>query len=168
VRATWRAGGVADSRAGRGRHGAAVRVVALVLALLLGLRGPGPTGGPPMLQVEAAAGLVWRGEIREGEAFDLAFTHSAEGCRWTHHYRVHGRAIEQMASTFACFGAGMPTWTPAVRTPAGYTVPAPLRLSEIAMMNASAAAIALDHRRRTVPIGAWLADWERFRVSVAR
>jgi hypothetical protein len=141
--------------------------IGLAAALLLCLSGMASSGGRPVLEVESSAGVIWRGEVEEGEAFDVSFIHSAEHCRWTHHYHVRGRSIEQVASTFACFGAGMPSWTPATRISTdGYTVPAPLRLSGIAMMNSTAAEIALRHRGRAVPIGARLADWERFRVRV--
>jgi hypothetical protein len=144
------------------------RLRVMIGAIALGLAAATMLLPARELALEVAAGdrIVWRTAVEKGEAFDVSFTHSSERCRWTQHYRARARGIDQTASTFACFGPGMPAAGAATRSAAGYTVAASRRLGEIPMLNWQAAQIAITHRGRTRPIGGELADFEPFRVRV--
>ena len=149
----------------------ASRAKALIVGTLLlapaATHDASPVPRPRMLEVVTGGHAVWRGAVAEGEALDLSFIHSSERCRWTQHLHVRRDAIEQSASTFSCFGPGMPVWTPATRRSAeGYTVPAHLRLAAIPMVNWRPAAITLRYRGQTLAIGEWIDDWARFDVRV--
>jgi hypothetical protein len=142
----------------------------IVLAIALVLSGPGHSRG---LSLEVLAGhrTLWRGAIQKTEAFDLAFIHSAERCLWTQHYRAADvRDIEQLASTFSCFGAGMPAMAAdgsAVRRSAdGYRVAAPAHIGDLAMMAWRAGEIALSYRGQRIPIGRWFEDFDRVTVRI--
>jgi hypothetical protein len=123
------------------------------------------------LEVVARDTIVWRAGIEPHEPFDITFVHSSEGCPWTQHYRAaQAGHIEQVASTFACFGAGMPidsTDGAAIgRSPEGYTVAAPALIGDLAMMAWQRGHITLAYRGRRIPIGQWFADFERVTVRI--
>lgn len=142
------------------------RLAAAGLAAVLVCAADAPAGHFT-LEVATADRVVWSAAVAEGDGFDIAFTHSAERCRWTQHYEVAASRIRQIGSTFGCFGAGMPALTPPSRTTRdGYTVPAPARLSEIPMMNWAPAEITLTTRAGTVHLGPRMQDFEAFRVRV--
>ena len=101
--------------------------------------------------VEEDGRIAWSAPVAAGEAFDVAFTHSVERCRWTHHYVASPqRALWQKGSTFPC----------------GYEVSPPLALGELRMMNWRPAAITLRHRGEEWPIGRWIGDYEPFIVRI--
>jgi hypothetical protein len=119
--------------------------------------------------VDARGAVVWRMPTRAGAHFDLAFTHSAEHCRWTHHYSVSlAEGIVQHGSTFPCIGAGMPTassdGTPVRLTPQGFEVSMPMVLGELHMINSRPAEIKVRVDGRDFPIGDWLPDMAPFVV----
>lgn len=109
---------------------------------------------------------VWVEPLAAGESFDVSFIHSSEGCRWTQHYREHARRIEQTASTFPCYGAGMPTDRPTETTPAGFTVAAVHDLGEIVMRHSRGADITIAHRGAAHRVADHLNDGERFVLRV--
>jgi hypothetical protein len=130
---------------------------------------------PLRLELVARGEILWSASVARGEEFDVAFTHSAELCRWTHHYRAGERQIEQVSSTFECFGAGMPAGPraapdggiqPVLRGPGGYTVPAPGVLPAIRMMNWDASDIVISLRGGSVLLAPLLSDFEQFRLRV--
>jgi hypothetical protein len=151
-------------------RGARAVVAYAVVALAVAVKRPPP---PRALGLEVTAGdkVIWRGAVERSEPFDLAFIHSSERCRWTQHYRA-ARAgdVEQVASTFSCFGSGMPSvaadGAPVHRSPRGYTVSAPAHIGDLPMMASRSADIVLEYRGRTIPIGRWFADFERVTVRV--
>lgn len=110
------------------------------------------TEHPSRLEVATADGrIVWRGAVRAGEPFDLAFTHSAERCRWVQHYVVDPeRGVWQSGSTAPCLGAGMRTaptsGRPVRRVRAGFETGAPLAIGVLRMINWRPADITLAHR----------------------
>jgi hypothetical protein len=145
-------------------------VTRLLLALAIVL---GESGASRGLWLEVSAGdrVLWRGAVERGEDFDVAFIHSAERCLWTQHYQAAAAGdIEQLASTFSCFGAGMPATStdgsPVRRSADGYRVAAPAHLGDLAMMAWRAGDIALLYRQRRVPIGSWFHDFDRMVVRV--
>lgn len=146
-----------------------VTIAALIgLGLVLGAQA---ATSPWRLELVARGDVVWSEPAHAGDRVDVSFTHSSEGCRWTHHYAVSedGR-LRQTGSTFPCVGPGMPTAstdaTPVRRLPAGYQVAAPRLFDRISMMNWRPAEITLRFSGRTWPIGQWLADYEAFVMRV--
>jgi len=142
--------------------------LALAVAIILGA-----TGWSPALSLEVLDDnrILWRGVIQESELFDVSFIHSAERCLWTQHYRAAGVGdIEQLASTFSCFGAGMPPWStdgsPVRRTAEGYRVAAPARIGDLAMMAWRASDISLSYRGEKIRIGRWFRDFEHMSVRI--
>jgi len=127
---------------------------------------------PVRLEVATADGrIVWSRAVRAGEPFGLAFTHSAERCRWAHHYVVDPeRGVWQSGSTAPCIGAGMRVapagGRPVRRAGAGFETDAPLAVGVLRMINWRPADITLLHRGREWPIGQWMADWSTFVVRV--
>jgi hypothetical protein len=109
---------------------------------------------------------VWVGPLAAGESFDVSFVHSAERCRWTQHYREHARRIEQTASTFPCYGAGMPTDRPTETTAAGFRVAAVQDLRALVMWHSSVADITIGHRAAVHRVADHLNDGERFVLRV--
>lgn len=143
-------------------------VLPLALAVFLPVSGDS-TG----LRLEVLAGdrALWRGAIQALEPFDVAFIHSSERCLWTHHYRAAAaHDIEQLASTFSCFGAGMPSvaadGSVVTRTSAGYRVAAPAHIGDLSMMASQAAGIALSYRGARISIGEWFSDFERLTIRI--
>lgn len=126
---------------------------------------------PPHLELVARGHVIWSRPVQAGDRVDVAFTHSSEGCRWTHHYAVaeHG-GLRQIGSTFPCVGPGMPTTstdaTPVRRTSEGYDMAAPRRFDRITMMNWRNAGMTVQVGSRTWPIGQWLPDYEAFVMRV--
>jgi hypothetical protein len=124
------------------------------------------------LELTAGDGrTVWAVPIEPGDTFDLAFTHSSERCRWVHHYVVSPRAsITQRASTFPCFGPGMPTastdGSAVRRTSKGFETAAPLVLGHVEMMNWRAADITLRVGGDVFHVGDRLSDYERFTLRL--
>lgn len=127
---------------------------------------------PARLEVATADGrIVWSRAVRAGEPFDLAFTHSAERCRWVQHYEVDPeRGLWQSGSTAPCVGAGMRVvpagGRPIRRVGAGFETDAPLAIGVLRMINWRPADITLAHGGREWPIGQWMADWSPFVVRV--
>jgi hypothetical protein len=141
----------------------------LIVAMLLG---PDVMHRPPRLEVATGDGrIVWARTVHPGERFDVAFTHSAERCRWVQHYVIDlERGLWQSGSTAPCFGAGMRA-APADgqrvrRVAAGFETGAPLAVGVLRMVNWRAANITLAHRDRLWPIGERMADWSLFVVRV--
>ncbi len=129
------------------------------------------TPSSPHLELVARGRVIWSTPLRAGEHFHVSFTHSSEGCRWTHHYAAldDGR-VRQHGSTFPCVGPGMPTastdGTPVRRTAAGYDMSAPRVLDRLTIMNWRPARITLQLGGRTWPVGEWLPDYEAFAIRV--
>lgn len=145
--------------------------VVLVAALGGAERSSNAASGLRLEVVTADRHVIWSAPIQPGESFDLAFTHSAERCRWVHHYVASApNSIEQRGSAFPCFGAGMPSSatdrSPVRRTPEGFETAAPLTLRQIGMMNWRAADITLRVGADTVALGRRLADYERFTLRI--
>lgn len=142
--------------------------------LLLGVavcRGDHPRAGRTLaLEVVRDGVPVWRADLRPGEPFDLSFVHSAERCRWTHHYRATPSGVWQEGSTAPCLGAGM--WgasserEPAARTEQGYLVRAPRLVGEISMLGSRRADLALTLGARCVRLSPMLRDFEPFSVRI--
>lgn len=109
---------------------------------------------------------VWVAPIAAGESFDVSFIHSSERCRWTQHYREHARRIEQTASTFPCYGAGMPTDRPTETTSAAFRVAAAQELGELVMRHSRGADITIGHRGAAYRVADHLNDGERFVLRV--
>lgn len=136
------------------------------------LFGPDVMDRPPRLEVATGDGrIVWAGTVRPGERVDVAFTHSAERCRWVQHYVIDlERGIRQSGSTSPCFGAGMRAapagGQPVRRLVAGFETSAPLAIGVVRMLNWRAADITLAHRGRLWSIGQRMADWSPFVVRV--
>jgi hypothetical protein len=142
-----------------------------VASVLLALAGPEGAGSERLEVVDERGRVIWSAPVHAGERFDVSFVHSHERCRWAQHYRIGVRGtIVQEASTFPCFGGGMPEAPPdhskVIRTPAGYTTAAPLRIGALAMMNWRPAEVTLVRRGRAVRIGDRLQDYERFTIRV--
>jgi hypothetical protein len=140
---------------------------ALVLA---GARAEHPPSGLKIALV-AFERIVWTAGVARGDSFDIAFTHSAEKCRWTHHYVIDGPGeIRQVSSTFPCVGAGMRATasdgSPIVRTSEGYVLAAPLLLTQLPMLNSRAAGLVLSLHGREWRIGEWFPDYGAFDVVV--
>jgi hypothetical protein len=155
--------------AGASRAVRAGVLAGLIVAMLLG---PDVMDRPPRLEVATGDGrIVWARTVRAGERFDVAFTHSAERCRWVQHYVIDlERGIRQSGSTAPCLGAGMRA-APADgqrvrRLAAGFETSAPLAIGVLRMINWRAADITLAHRDRLWRIGAGMADWSPFVVRV--
>ncbi len=115
--------------------------------------------------------VVWATGVARGDAFDIAFTHSAEKCRWTHHYVIDGPGeIRQVSSTFPCIGAGMRAsasdGSPIGRTRDGYLLAAPLTLTRLPMLNSRSADVVLRLHGREWHIGEWFPDFGAFDVVV--
>ena len=141
------------------------------VALACAAAGGAPIPAPRLAVVLADDTIVWDGPVRAGEAFDVAYEHSSERCRWTHHYEVGaGRRLLQLGSTFPCYGAGMPIastdGSPVTRSAAGFDVAAPRALPRVPMMNSRRAAITLRHRARDVAIGDLVPDMDTFAIEV--
>lgn len=147
-------------------------LVLLVTALAWAVLQPSHAASPLLLEVATAEGLViWTTTVQDGEPFELAFTHSSEGCRWHHRYLAVARGrIRQVDSVFPCFGAGMPSGPgegmPLARTPDGYVSSAPLTLTAIPMLNWRRAQIDLQVRGQRWPIGQWVPDFGAFVVRI--
>lgn len=142
------------------------RPAACVVFALVATASPGDHLSRRLEVVGETGAVVWSAPLAARETFDLSFLHSAEGCRWTQHYRERARHIEQVASTFPCYGAGMPTGAPTHVGAAGFTVPALRDLGQVAMMSSRSAGLVLHHRGRARELGRLLADGEPFVLRV--
>lgn len=145
------------------------RVTAATTGVLL-LASTMPTvgdGEAPRLELLNERGRrVWVEPLAAGESFDVSFIHSSERCRWTQHYREHVRRIEQTASTFPCYGAGMPTDRPAETTADGFKVAAVQEIGELVMRHWRDADITIGHRGAAYRVADHLNEGERFVLRV--
>jgi hypothetical protein len=118
--------------------------------------------------VDAGGATKWEAPVRPGERFDLTYIHSSERCRWTQHYTAGpGMRITQTASTFPCFGAGMPVAGEVLRRSAeGFTVAAPRSVDAVDLMQWAPAGITLRYRHRAIPISSWFADYDAFSIRI--
>ena len=118
--------------------------------------------------VDAKGNTKWERPIRADERFDLFYVHSSERCRWTQHYAAGpGRRITQTASTFPCFGPGMPVSGELIRRSAeGFTIAAPRSLDSIDLMNWAPAGLTLRYRHQAIAIGPWFDDYEAFSIRI--
>lgn len=145
-----------------------------ILLVLLPSGGCRPARSGLRLEIVSGRGVVvWETGVEVGQRFDVAFTHSREGCRWTQHYQMGPREdIEQLGSTFPCFGAGMPleASNPAatVRTDRGYLVTAVRRLAEVRMMNSKAARITFEYGDQRVLLSGLFDEFEPFTLRLSR
>jgi hypothetical protein len=138
-------------------------------AVLIVLGDAGAAGRVLRLQVVDAEGVAkWEAPIRSGEPFDLVYLHSSERCRWTQHYVAGpGRRITQTASTFPCFGPGMPVAGEMVqRSAEGFTVAAPGSLDSVDLMHYAPAGMMLRYRREAVAMGPWFANYDVFSIRI--
>jgi hypothetical protein len=146
--------------------------IRLVL-VLAGTSLAGLTGPASVRQLEVVSAgdrTVLAIPVHDGERVDVAFTHSSEKCRWTQHYEVRGFHLDQVGSTFPCFGPGMP---PASRdggplgwSRSGFTAFGGGRHDSIPMLYSRAADIRVVVRGTSTPVGDRLADFEAFTVRV--
>jgi hypothetical protein len=142
---------------------------ALVIVITNASGGAGAEEAIHRLQVVGADGVSrWEAPIRSGEPFDVLYVHSSEHCQWTQHYRAGpGTRITQPASTFPCFGPGMPAGGEVIRRSTdGFTVSAGFALKQIDLMNWMPARIALRYRHQTIPVGPWFADYDIFSIRI--
>jgi len=136
----------------------------LLLASTMAIIGDGAARRLELLDEQGRR--VWVEPLAAGESFDVSFVHSSERCRWTQHYREHARRIEQTASTFPCYGAGMPTDRPTETTTAGFTVATAQDLGELVMWHSRGADITIAYRAAAHRVADHLNDGERFVLRV--
>jgi len=146
------------------------RILLLALALLLMTDAADRRDGLH-LEIVGTGGPVWHSVIQKHERFELSFVHSSERCRWTHrYYAADVGHIEQLDSTFTCFGAGMPVVTsdgsPLVRTRDGYVARAEADLGDLTLMAWRRGKITLAFRGNTVAFGPMFDDFERVTVRL--
>jgi hypothetical protein len=140
-----------------------------LVAVLMVVTNARAGGTTQRLQVVGADGVSkWEAPIRSGEPFDVLHMHSSEHCLWTQHYVAGpGKRIRQHASTFPCFGPGMPAAGEVIdRSARGFTVSGRRTLQSIELMNWVPARIALRYRHQTIVIGPWFSDYDVFSIRI--
>jgi hypothetical protein len=148
-----------------------MRTLLIALAFVAAPRTEG-AARPLYLEVAGQHGVLWRANVDRYEDFKISFLHSSERCRWTQRYRVVAPGhIEQLDSTFGCYGSGMPAFaadgSAVVRTVEGYTVAARSDMGAgLSMMAWHPGDIKLAIRGHSVPIGGWFGDFESIFVRV--
>jgi hypothetical protein len=140
-----------------------------LVAVLMVITNAGAGGASQRLQVVGADGVSkWEAPIRPTETFDVLHMHSSEHCWWTQHYvAAPGKRIRQDASTFPCFGPGMPAAGEVIdRSAKGFTVSGRRTLESIELMNWRPARITLRYRHQSIVIGPWFRDYDVFSIRI--
>ena len=86
------------------RAGTACAVLALIFLLCC------CTGSPTLKIINLNSGeTVWEGELEEGEAFSVSYTHSVNKSDVNEEYQLRGSDIYLINLYYSAFGAGMTT-----------------------------------------------------------